>query len=43
MGVVECDVACSISLVHFPLADKGYKLCNVADDGWLNLDGLGIK
>ena len=29
-------------LVLFPLADKGYTLCNVANDGWLNIDGLDV-
>ena len=41
MEVLECDVAHSISLVRFSLADEGYTLCNIANDGLLNLDGLG--
>ena len=38
--VLECDVARPIPGVPFSLADKRYTICNVADDGWLNFDGL---
>ena len=38
--VLECDIARSIPRVPFPVTDKCYTLCNVADDGWLNFDGL---
>ena len=40
MTALERDVARSIRLVLFSVADKRYTLCNVADDGWLNVDGL---
>ena len=40
MEALECDVARPICLVLFPVADIGYTLCNVANDGRLNLDGL---
>ena len=43
MEVLERDVARSVSLMRSPLADKGYKLCNVANDRRLNLDGLVVK
>jgi hypothetical protein len=35
-----CDVARPICFVLFPVADKGDTFCNVANDGWLNFDGL---
>lgn len=41
--VLECDVARAISLEFFSHANKGYKICNVTNDGWLHLDGLAIK
>ena len=43
MEVLECDVASPISIVRFPLADQGYTLCNVANDGWLDFDGLDVN
>jgi hypothetical protein len=42
MAVLECDVARPICLMPFPVTDKGHALCNVANDGWLNLDGLDV-
>ena len=43
MEALKCDVARPICLVLFPLADMGYTLCNVANDGWLTPDGLGVS
>ena len=40
MEVLERDVACSIPGVLFPFANKRYTLCNVANHGWLDFDGL---
>jgi len=40
MEVLECDVAGSIYLVTFPIADKRYTLCNVTNDGWPDFEGL---
>ena len=42
MEALECDVARPICLVLFPVTDKGYTLCNVANDGWLDFDGLDV-
>ena len=42
MMTLDCDVTCWIFLMCFALSDKGHKICNVANDRWLNLDGLGI-
>ena len=42
MKALECDVAGPICLVLFPASDKGYALCNVANPGWLNFDGLDL-
>ena len=38
--MLERDVARPIPGVPFPLADKCYTHCNVANDGWLDFDGL---
>jgi len=43
MRVYERDIARPICLVLFPDADKRYTLCNVADSGRLNYDGLGVN
>ena len=43
MKVLECDVARPIPGLPLPLADKRYTHCNVGDDGWPNLNGLGIN
>jgi hypothetical protein len=40
MEASECDVAGPISLVPFPVADERYTLCDVANDGRLDFDGL---
>ena len=42
MKALERDVACPIRLVLFPFADERDTLCNVANDGWLNFDGLDV-
>ena len=39
----ECDVAGLISLSVVALADKRHALCDVANDGWLDLDGLSVS
>lgn len=43
MGVFKCEVAHAIRLVLvlLPPAHKGYTPCNVANNGWLNFNGLG--
>ena len=43
MEVLERDVIRSISLLGFPFPKKGYKHCNVANHGWLYINGLGVK
>ena len=43
MTTLECDVARPIRLVLFFVPDQRYALCNVADDGWLNVDGLDLR
>ena len=43
MEALKCDVAGSIAFVSFPIADKGYTLCDVTNDGRLNFDGLGVN
>ena len=43
MEALECDVARPICLVLFSVTDKGYTLCNIANDGWLNFDGLDVN
>ena len=43
MAALECDVARPICVVLFPVADKGYTLCNVANNGWLYVDGLDVN
>ena len=43
MEVFECDIAGPIALVPFPTADKCYTLCNVANYGRLNFDGLDLN
>ena len=43
MEAFECDVAGPIAVVPFPVADKRYTLCDVAHDGRLNIDGLGVN
>ena len=43
MTVLERDVARPICLVLFSVADKCYTLCNLANDGWLDADGLDVK
>ena len=40
MEVLKCDVARPIPGIPFPLTDERYTHCNVANDGWLNFDGL---
>ena len=40
--VFECDAARPICLVLVALADKCYTFCHMADDGWLNFDGLEV-
>jgi hypothetical protein len=40
MEALECDVARQICLALFPVANKGYTLCDVANDRWLDCDGL---
>jgi hypothetical protein len=40
MEVLERDVARSIPGILFPLADKRYALCNVANRGRLGFNGL---
>ena len=42
MEALECDVARPICLVLSPIADKGYTLRNVANDGRLNFDRLEV-
>ena len=42
MSVFERDVASTICCEPLPLADQRYTLCNVAHDGRLNRDGLGV-
>ena len=42
MEALECDVARPIGLVLFPLADVRYTLCDIANDGRLDFDGLGV-
>ena len=42
MEALECDIARPICLELFPIADKGYTLCNVANDGRLNFDRLDV-
>ena len=37
------DVACPIGHVPFPLADMCQTLCDVGNDGWPNLDSLGVN
>ena len=43
MEAFECDVAGAIAIVPFPLADKRYTLCDVANDGRLDFEGLLCK
>ena len=43
MEAFECDVTGPIALVPFPVADKRYTLCDIANDGRLNFDGLCVK
>ena len=43
MTALERDVARPIRLVLFSGADKGYTLCNMTDDRWLNVDGLNVR
>ena len=43
MEVFERDVADPIALVPFPVADKRYTFRDVANDGRLNFDGLGVN
>jgi hypothetical protein len=43
MEALERDVARPIPVVLFPLADMRDALCNVANDGWLNFDGLSCR
>ena len=42
MEALECDVARPICLVPFPVTDKGYTFCDVANDGRLNFNGLDV-
>ena len=39
----DCDVAGLITLSVVTLADKRHALCDVANDGWLDFDGLGVS
>ena len=39
--VLERNIASAISLVPFPISDMGQTLCDIGDDGGLNLDSLG--
>ena len=43
METFECDVARPIAVVPFPVTDKGYTLCDVANDGRLNFNGLCVN
>ena len=40
MEAFECDVAGAIAVVPFPFTDKRYTLCDVANDGRLDFEGL---
>ena len=40
MEASECDVAGPIALVPFPVSDERYTLCDIANDGRLDFDGL---
>ena len=39
---LERNVACPVPVVLFLLSDERYAFCNVASDGWLNVERLGI-
>ena len=43
MKAFHGDIARPICLVLFPISDESYALCNVANDGWLNFNGLGTN
>ena len=43
MEVFECHITGLVALVPFPVAGKRYTLRDVANDGRLNFDGLGVK
>ena len=43
MEALECNVAGPICFVFFPLSSKRHTLCDVANDGWFNLDGLDLN
>ena len=43
MEVLERDVTCSIGRVPFTFADVRDALCDVGNDGRLNIDGLGVE
>ena len=43
MEAPERDVARPICLVLFPLSSKRHNLCNVANHGWFNFDGLNMN
>lgn len=43
MEELERHVACPGCLARFPVAEKGYKLCNITNDRWLDYDGLLYK
>ena len=40
---LEPDVAYPTRSIRVPLSDKSDIFCNVADDGWLDFDGLCLK
>ena len=43
MEALKCDVARPICLVLFPLSSKGHTLCDVANNGWFDFDGLDVN
>ena len=43
MEAFKCDITGPIASVSFPVADKRYTLCDVANDGRLDFDALGVK
>lgn len=42
MKAFKCDVTRSVTFVLFPVADMRDTFCDVADDGWLNVDSLDV-
>lgn len=43
MEALECNVVCPIALAPFALAEMRYALSNVADNGRMYFDRLGVK